>query len=222
LLIPKKIQMKNSIQSKLSFFILSIVTLFLVSCETGGSEEVTIGSQTWMIKNLNVDKFRNGDPVPEAKSIEEWINACENEQPAWCYYGNDPSLGNQYGKIYNWYAVNDPRGISPEGWRIPGQGDWTILIDYLGGKDVAGKMMKSENIWEGGGKGNNESGFSALPGGFRTSEGFNFIGGSGFWWSSLEINNSVVEGYQLQYFESIYTVLSPKNNRGMSIRCIKD
>ena len=207
---------------KQTIFTLSIFTLFLVACGSEGSKDVAIGTQTWMTKNLNVDEFKNGDAVLEASTMEEWIDACENKQPAWCYYGNDSSLGVQYGKLYNWYAVNDPRGISPEGYRIPGKEDWSKLIDYLGGKTAAGKKMKSKNIWEGGAVGTNESGFSAIPGGFRTSEGFNFFGGSGIWWSSLEINNSVVEGYQIQHFESVYTLNALKNSFGLSIRCIKD
>lgn len=82
-------------------------------------QTVTIGNQVWMTKNLNVDKFRNGDPIPEAKTDEEWIKAGENKQPAWCYYENDPANGEKYGKVFNWYAVNDPRGLAPEGWHDP-------------------------------------------------------------------------------------------------------
>lgn len=73
-------------------------------------EEVKIGDQIWMTRNLNVDKFCNGDPIPETKTNEEWIKAGENGKPAWCYYDNDPANGEKYGKLYNWYAVNDPRG----------------------------------------------------------------------------------------------------------------
>ena len=76
---------------------------------------VKIGNQTWMKKNLDVSKFRNGDIVPEVRSQEEWSNAALENKPAWCYYNNDQANGVKYGKLYNWYAVNDPRGLAPEG-----------------------------------------------------------------------------------------------------------
>jgi uncharacterized protein (TIGR02145 family) len=78
-------------------------------------KEVKIGKQVWMYENLNVDKFRNGDPIPEVKTREEWLKAGENKQPAWCYFENDPANGKKIGKIYNFYAVTDSRGISPKG-----------------------------------------------------------------------------------------------------------
>jgi hypothetical protein len=92
---------------------------------------VTIGNQVWMKQNLNVDEFRNGDPIPEAKSAEEWRNAYEYNQPAWCYYNNDPSNGSKYGKIYNYYAVSDTRGLAPKGWRIPRLEEWEELTNFL-------------------------------------------------------------------------------------------
>jgi uncharacterized protein (TIGR02145 family) len=78
-----------------------------------------IGDQTWMATNLNTDKFANGDQIPEAKSEKAWIEACTKKQPAWCYFENKSKNGKIYGKLYNWYAVNDPRGLAPKGWRIP-------------------------------------------------------------------------------------------------------
>ena len=107
---------------------------------------VTIGTQVWMTTNLNVDKFRNGDPIPEAKTNEEWERAGENHQPAWCYYENKAANGTKYGKLYNWYAVNDPRGLAPEGFHVPSDEEWTTLEEYLG--DDAGKKMKSKSGWD--------------------------------------------------------------------------
>lgn len=89
---------------------------------------VTIGSQVWMTKNLNVDKFRNGDPIPQAKSEEEWKVAIENKQPAWCYYDNNPANGVKWGKLYNWFAVNDSRSLAPKDYHIPTDSEWTTLI----------------------------------------------------------------------------------------------
>ena len=112
------------------------------------TQTVTIGSQVWMTKNLNVDKFRNGDPIPQAKTDEEWENARENKHPAWCYYENDPANGAKYGKLYNWYAVNDSRGLTPEGWKIPSDEDWNRLTDFLGGKWKASTKMKTQPNYE--------------------------------------------------------------------------
>jgi len=109
------------------------------------SQTVTIGTQVWMTKNLNVDKFRNGDPIPQAKTDEEWENAGKNKQPAWCYYDKDPANGAKYGKLYNWYAVNDSRGLSPVGFHIPTDAEWTKLVNFLGSD--AGTKMKSKSGW---------------------------------------------------------------------------
>ena len=106
--------------------------------------EIKIGQQVWTAENLNVDKFRNGDPIPEAKTDEEWENAGNNKQAAWCYFDNDPSNGIKYGKLYNWYAVNDPRGLAPLGCHIPSDQEWTDLTTYLGGEEQAGAKMKSK------------------------------------------------------------------------------
>ena len=112
--------------------------------QTGSYKSVKIGTQTWTTENLNVSTFRNGDPIPEAKTDEEWKRADENKQPAWCYYENDPKNGVKYGKLYNWYAVNDPRGLAPAGWHIPTDEEWTTLENQLGDD---GKKMKSTSGW---------------------------------------------------------------------------
>lgn len=108
---------------------------------------IVIGTQTWMAENLNVSTFRNGDPIPEAKTHEEWEKAAKNKQPAWCYLYDDPANGAKYGKLYNWYAVNDSRGIAPVGYHIPSRAELTKLTDFLGGIEVAGKKMKSKSGW---------------------------------------------------------------------------
>lgn len=124
---------------------LFIIIFFLTGLSN--AQTVTIGTQVWMTKNLDVATFRNGDPIPEAKTNEEWKKAGENKQPAWCYYNNDPANGAKYGKLYNWYAVNDPRGLAPIGYHIPSVVEWTIIVEYLGGEEAAGKKMKSTTEW---------------------------------------------------------------------------
>jgi uncharacterized protein (TIGR02145 family) len=161
------------------------------------SPTVTIGTQVWMTRNLDVATYRNGDTIPEVKDSAEWANLTTG---AWCYYNNDPALGAIYGKLYNHAAVVDPRGLAPAGWHIPGDsyhlyghdpditfdgGDWKPLSDYLGGGDVAGSKMRASSLWNTPNSGvANESGFTALPGGVRDKDGsFNSIGSSGVWWS---------------------------------------
>ncbi|MEI8193686.1 MAG: fibrobacter succinogenes major paralogous domain-containing protein [Flavobacteriia bacterium] len=112
------------------------------------AQTVTIGTQVWTTKNLDVSTFRNGDVIPQASTDEAWEAARKNKQPAWCYYDNDPKNGTKYGKLYNWYAVNDPRGLAPAGYHIPTDAEWTVLTDYLGGVGIAGKKMKSTSGWD--------------------------------------------------------------------------
>ena len=114
--------------------------------QTSSYKSIKIGTQTWMTKNLNVSTFRNGDPIPEAKTEEEWKKAGEEGKPAWCYYDNDPKNGEKYGKLYNWHAVSDPRVLAPNGWHIPSDSEWSFLENYLG-EDV-GKKMKSTSGWD--------------------------------------------------------------------------
>ncbi len=201
-------------------------------------KNVVIGKQTWMSDNLNVNHFRNGDQIPEAKTAEEWIKAGENKQPAWCYYDNDPKNGETYGKLYNWYAVIDSRGLAPLGWRIPVESDWSYLIDYLGGRFSSTVKFKSTSGWDLGAiskwiknsNGTNESGFSGLPGGRCDNLGrFYGIGQNGYWWSSTEFNGSstgVLWGAYCcdltYYFEGIANILPGEKKNGCSIRFIKE
>ncbi len=154
------------------------------------NDSIKIGSQTWSQQNLNIEKFRNGDVIPHAQSESDWVKAGEKMQPAWCYYNNDKINGLKYGKLYNWYAVHDPRGLAPIGWHIPTDDDWSRLTTFLGGRDKAGSKLKdtaSYNWTNPNTDATNESGFAAIAGGVRTYEGkFADIGEYGYWWSSTE------------------------------------
>jgi uncharacterized protein (TIGR02145 family) len=210
---------------KVSFILSAVVmtAMMLNSCGEGASNEVTIGNQVWMAENLNVDKFRNGDPIPHAETQEEWKKADENGQPAWCYYDNDPANGEKYGKLYNWYAVNDPRGLAPEGWKIPSDEDWTRLTDFLGGYRIAGTKMKSTGGWKENGNGTNESGFSGLPGGRRKKVGtFYNIGEHGDWWSSTEATTSSAWHRALRYGTGDVHIDNDPKGKGLSVRCLRD
>jgi uncharacterized protein (TIGR02145 family) len=211
----------------------TLLLLLTISCFNSQSQitdidgnsydTVRIGNQTWMSENLNVSHFRNGDTIPEAKTDEDWVKASENEQPAWCYYDNDPANGAKYGKLFNWYAVNDSRGLAPNGYHIPSDAEWTKLTDFLGGEEFAGTKMKSKSGWAENGNGTNTSSFSGLPGGGRNSYGnFSFVGHYGVYWSSTEHGKD--DAWLLFLFDNLgygYKNNGHKQN-GHSVRCLRD
>lgn len=207
----------------------SILVLIIILAFSSGKplskllyKEVKIGNQVWMAENLNEDKFRNGDPIKEVKSTEEWILAGKNKQPAWCYYNNDSANGAIFGRIYNFYAISDARGLAPSGWQIPNNNQWMELSEYLGGEREAGKKMKSTSDWNDNGNGSNESGFNALPGGGRYANGtFVFQGEStGFWSITADSAHTAWFRY-LAAVDDLNHKYSLKKAAGMYVRCIK-
>jgi len=191
--------------------------------KAASSGEVRIGSQVWMAENLNVDTFRNGDPIPHARTDAEWERAGDAGKPAWCYYGNAPAQGGTYGRLYNWHAVTDPRGLAPEGWAIPSDGDWEDLIVFLGGSRAAGAKLKSRRGWDQNGDGTNESGFSGLPGGARTGLGdFRLIGKSACWWSSTDDGTGTFVWTRIvEHNRDGVSRGSTAMSAGFSVRCIR-
>lgn len=184
---------------------------------------VHVGTQEWFAKNLNIDRFTNGDLIPEAKTAEEWKRAGENKQPAWCYYNNELSNGHTLGKLYNWYAVSDARGLAPIGWHIASDAEWRILTDYLGGKVTAGPQVKSTSGWNGNGNGNNNSGITGLPGGNRSSSGsFTTLGAWGCWWTSTETDTITAWDRSLLFSEPSLGRGNNLKGNGQSVRCVKD
>lgn len=164
---------------------------------------VSVGSQIWSNRNLDVSTFRNGDPIPEAKNAAEWKEYCTTNEPAFVYQNFDPKNGKKYGKLYNFHAVVDPRGLAPLGWHVPSKNEFETLIAFLGGKYEAGKKIRgTTTAWnvpdkkygEYTGIGNNSSGLNFLPGGRAWSNNYDkepiassvFMGhyGDGTWWSS--------------------------------------
>lgn len=184
---------------------------------------VTIGSQVWMKFNLNVDKYRNGDVIPQVQNGAQWAALTTG---AWCYYENNTANGPVYGKLYNWYAVNDPRGLAPQGYHVPSDAEWTTLVTFLGGQSVAGGKMKARtSLWAyPNTNATNSSGFTGLPGGERANNGsFNVIGDSGIWWSSSEQYLTTNAWYRYLY-KYDGGVGRDKFNKytGFSVRCLKD
>ena len=223
------------------FLLISFTTLMLQSCSSGDSDNnsnntvtdidgnvyqtLTICNQTWTKSNLNVSKYRNGDLIPQVTDPTAWANLTTG---AWCYYNNDPTNGAVYGKLYNWYAVNDPRGLAPLGYHIPTDAEWTSLINCLGGEAVAGGKMKEAGtgLWLTPNTGaTNESGFTGLPGGYRGFNGsFNSISRNCYWWSSSEYDTMDGLFYYLYYNINGGNAFRYNYNKkdGFSIRCIKD
>jgi uncharacterized protein (TIGR02145 family) len=184
---------------------------------------VTICSQIWMLNNLEVTTYRNGDPIPQVTDPTAWLALTTG---AWCYYNNDPAMGVIYGKLYNWYAVNDPRGLAPTGWHVPSDAKWTTLSTCLGGAAVAGGAMKETGTthWTSPNTGaTNSSGFTALPGGYRYGNGtFSDVGNYGFWWSSTEDSTAFAWYRSLNCtIGNIVRYVSVKQI-GSSVRCLRD
>ncbi len=194
-----------------------------ISATADAMPTIQIGTQKWMNKNLEVAFYRNGDSIPEVTDANAWAALTTG---AWCYYNNDPANGAIYGKLYNWYAVTDPRGLAPAGWHIPTDAEWTTLTTTLGGENVAGCKMKTPGTanWTTPNTGaTNRSGFTGLPGGFCTSSGeFLSVGNVGFWWSATEHNNTHA-WYRSLFSNDINIVRNIGNKEiGWSVRCVRD
>ncbi|MBG9375805.1 fibrobacter succinogenes major paralogous domain-containing protein [Panacibacter sp. DH6] len=183
------------------------------------TNQVKIGTQIWMKKDLTVSNYRNGDRIPQVKDPAKWASLTTG---AWCWYNNDP----RYGKLYNWYAVADPRGLAPEGWHVPGDAEWTALTVYLGGFEIAGGKMKETGTthWLApNAAATNSSGFTALPGGSRYYLGQFFdAGGYGYWWSSTQADSNAAFYRYLTYFYGAISGTTDYKTNGFSVRCIKD
>jgi uncharacterized protein (TIGR02145 family) len=184
--------------------------------ENSENNEVEIGSQIWMNSNLNVDKFNNGDIILEAKTKEDWDNAGINGIPAWCYYDNDENNGNIHKKLYNWFAVNDPRGIVPNGFTIPSKEDFNLLINELNGRNYFKQKLKSKLNWPKGTEGTNSSGFNAIPSGSRELE-FKYINKDVYFWTSSEEGKYAFAFWLGQGSSNT----SFNKSSGFSVRCIK-
>jgi uncharacterized protein (TIGR02145 family) len=211
----KKMRMK-ALLSYMCFILLHI-------SHNASAQEIVIGTQTWTSKNLDVATFRNGDLIPEIQSMSDWRQAGIDQKPAWCYYGNDANNGKAYGRIYNWYAVIDPRGLAPNGWHIPTTEEWMKLIDFLGGEYTATAKLRSKTRWNNNTNGTNESGFNGFPGGYRSHHGmYESLGIQASWWSTSEKDAGRALYYNTDtMFTSVSEFYDPKAS-GFYIRCVKD
>lgn len=184
---------------------------------------VSMGCQTWMAKNLDVATYRNGDSIPNVSNPAAWAALTTG---AYCYYNNDSATyAATYGKLYNWYAVNDARGLSPSGWHIPTDYELTILINGLGGTAQGGdlKEIGTSHWTTPNTNATNISGFAGLPGGYRVSDGpFDDIGYLGYWWSATETNASNALLRTLFYNNGSLGRGPDGKRNGFSVRCLRD
>ncbi|NVO03365.1 MAG: fibrobacter succinogenes major paralogous domain-containing protein [Bacteroidetes bacterium] len=184
---------------------------------------ITIGTQVWMVENLKVKHYRNGDTIPHIQNNAQWNKL---EMGAFCEYNYQTSNSINYGNLYNWYAVSDQRNICPEGWHIPTDAEWKTLAAFLGGKVDAGGKLKETGIknWQSPNTGSkNETGFTALPGGYCGGfAGFSDFGKIGYWWSSTADGNMNAFPYIMYFNNTDLSSYSSNKTYGFSIRCIKD
>ncbi len=183
---------------------------------------VTIGTQVWMVENLKTTRYNDGTAIPLVTDSTEWVNLIT---PGFCWYNNDAAFKNTYGALYNWFTVNTGK-LAPTGWRIPTDADWTILTTFLGGDSLAGGKLKetgtanwqSPNI-----SATNETGFTAIPGGYRGAHGqFEKNREFGYWWSSTEKYSGYVwsRGIYNDYSDVFRGDVS--KNDGFSVRCLRN
>jgi uncharacterized protein (TIGR02145 family) len=183
---------------------------------------IQIGSQVWMAENLRTTRYRNGDPIPNVKDDSQWSSLTTG---AWAHYENNVQNEVPYGKLYNWYAVADRRGICPQGWHVPSDAEWTTLTDYLGGENMAGGKLKSRTLWDAPNTGaTNGSGFSGLPGGYRSDGNgfFLYLGSYGYWWSATE--SGAENAWSRYLYGKVAGVnrLSDYKRNGFCLRCVRD
>lgn len=230
----------SSYQEKIKPFdilkVLSLIMLFslLLSCNKDDHDEeiitdvdgniyhtVVIGNQTWMLENLKTTKYNEGTEIPNVEENEEWELT---NSGAYCNYDNLESNGELYGRLYNWHAINTGK-LAPKGWRVATDSDWTILTDYLGGLEVAGREIKEVGTihWDSLNVATNSSGFTALPGGSRYFDGyFTVINRGAIWWTSTSENDS-----NAWYRSTMHHIIQIRRDiydyrNGHSVRCIKE
>jgi uncharacterized protein (TIGR02145 family) len=205
-------------------------------------ETVQIGEQCWFAENLRSENYSTGDEITSNLSQNDWAGTihgascvygeegspCENFSPT--IEGCNPEESLEfYGRLYNWFAVTDGRGLCPTGWHSPDDNEWQGLSAHLGGSATAGVNMKSTSGWREGGNGDNSSGFNGYPGGDRYAVDGKFYssGNTGFWWSSTFLGNPQEPGagasfYYLEFGNGELKTLGYPPNNGMSVRCIED
>jgi uncharacterized protein (TIGR02145 family) len=185
---------------------------------------LTIGNQCWLKENLKTSKYADGSPIANISDKTVWANTTSG---AWCWYNDSAKYEPIYGKLYNWYTVNDSRKVCPAGWHVPSKTEWEELINAVGGSNVAAGHLKESGTthWDTNSGADNSSNFTALPGGVRTDTGgsFMYLGSQGHWWSSTPDGSFAYQtDINTLYNYLAYPILRKSIKNGFSIRCVKD
>jgi uncharacterized protein (TIGR02145 family) len=214
-----------------------LCTIIVISCSKNTTTEQTptaaqlpsvkICNQTWTSQNLSVNKYQNGETIPEVKDPVAWNKLTTG---AWCWYNFDSTKFSKYGRLYNWFAVNDARKLAPLGWHIPTNSEWSQLFVCLGGEPYAGGKMKeagTSNWTAPNTAADNISGFTGFPGGHLATDGVfygNYMGVAymGLWWASDQDNTVNAPGVILKNDEAKVTVGKFDKRNGFSVRLVKD
>jgi len=182
---------------------------------------VEIGSQTWLVENLKVTKLNDGTDIPNVTDETTWNNL---NTPAYCWYDNDVTYRDTYGALYNWHTVNTAK-LCPTGWHVASNAEWESLISHLGGVLIAKNNLKEAGLdhWLGSNEGTNSSGFTALPGGYRSIQwGFESINYHAQWWTSTETSSTDARGWAISSGLSEVHDGTFWKEDGFSVRCIKN
>lgn len=204
--------------------VLSFKTYAIADIDGNIYDSVIIGNQCWMVENLKVTKYRNGDLIGTTTPDTLDISGKATPKYQWAYDGNESSVA-IYGRLYTWYVVTDSRTVCPTGWHVPTDAEWTTLSTYLGGESVAGGKLKETGTthWLAPNTGaTNESGFTAFPGGLRYDLGFASGGYCGQWWSSTEDFLTQSWARMIDYSDREVGRSSWIKRYGLSVRCLKD
>jgi uncharacterized protein (TIGR02145 family) len=186
---------------------------------------MTIGTQTWLAENLKTSKYLNGDLIGSTSSPTLDITSESAPRYQWAYNGDQTNI-DTYGRLYTWYVIMDARYICPAGWHVPSNPDWQVLTAFLGGEGNAGGKLRETGLvhWQSPNAGaTNETGFGALPGGYRRIDGtFGEIHLYSPWWSATELNLTDAKLWSTGYLDGTAFSLNNSKNTGYSVRCLKD
>lgn len=197
------------IKYTITSLIFTFVAITISASVHGQTASAAIGTQTWTTENLNASTFSNGDAIPEAKTAEEWAKADSEKKPTWCYFEFNAANA-KYGKLYNWYAVIDPRKLAPTGWHIPSEKEWQALSDFYGGDMAASKKVSEGTPFDG-----------KIYGSMSRGKDFNDMTVS--WWSTTTVNNEYATGVKTMIlFSRMFMTANSAYNGGAYIRLVKD
>lgn len=225
-----KVFMKGIV--KINFIpIMILVLLFLTRCEKGSDlptdgdgniyDTVHIGTQIWLAENLKTTKYNNGGSIPYVTDNDQWASTTS---AAFCWYENNSIVKEDYGALYNWWAVNVSY-LCPVDYHVSVKAEWQTLIDYLGGEEIAGEKLKATGtqFWTAENRATNESGFTAMPGGMRSPKDgtYSVMRNYGFWWGLTQAGEYATR-LRMDHSSSNAIITNWFKESGFSVRCIKD